>query len=380
MGSFNTTCAVSKAPIRRGQKARVFFLIMNTFEHHYNLNQKGLFSSILQGFQCYPLDSFKVIGYPLVGSYQDYNQYEFEDKYLEDLTLSIINKFYIPNTIQEGKTEEYYNAYHDYLNIDKISDMKQLQDMEHSGALRVRSPHGVSIIAKMAIHEEVFQQLIKTSIFEFNIVEYGLKYSQDEYLKYLLDTLNNKEQLLKNSTEEEADFQNFLIKDKLNQIFKHDGLVQEYPNLIISCVDKDNKEKLLQSHVDFIWTANFFQQYNFEFIPVYSSGQNIYDHADMLKSLSHIVENLTNDYNEEETITLHKEITEKISISLTELDEKINLWFDGEEPLSDYANFINEIRNNNIEFINLDEKNLLTAFLFDYNLIKIRKGILYLTK
>lgn len=380
MGSFNTTCAVSKAPIRRGQKARVFFLIMNTSEHHYTLSQKGLFSTILQGFQCYPWDSFKVIGYPLVGSYQDYNQYEFEDKYLEDLTLSIINKFYIPNTIQEGKTEKDYNAYHDYLNIDKISDMKQLQDMEHSGALRVRSPHGVSIIAKMAIHEEVFQQLIKTSIFEFNIVEYGLKYSQDEYLKYLLDTLNNKEQLLKNSTEEDADFQNFLIKDKLNQIFKHDGLVQEYPNLIISCGDKDNKEKLLQSHVDFIWTANFFQQYNFEFLPVYSSGQNIYDHADMLKSLSHIVENLTNDYDEEETITLHKEITEKISISLTELDEKINLWFDGEEPLSDYANFINEIRNNNIEFINLDEENLLTAFLFDYNLIKITKGILYLNK
>lgn len=380
MGSFNTTCAVSKAPIRRGQKARVFFLIMNTFEHHYNLSQKGLFSSILQGFQCYPWDSFKVIGYPLVGSYQDYNQYEFEDKYLEDLTLSIINKFYIPNTIQEGKTEKDYNTYHDHLNIDQISDMKQLQDMEHSGALRVKSPHGVSIIAKMAIHEEVFQQLIKTSIFEFNIVEYGLKYSQDEYLKYLLDTLNNKEQLLKNSTEEDADFQNFLIKDKLNQIFKHEGLVQEYPNLIISCVDNDNKEKLLQSHVDFIWTANFFQQYNFEFIPVYSSGQNIYDHADMLKSLSHIVENLTNDYNEEETITLHKEITEKISISLTELDEKFNLWFDGEEPLSDYANFINEIRNNNIEFINLDEENLLTEFLFDYNLIKIRKGILYLNK
>lgn len=44
------------------------------------------------------------------------------------------------------------------------------------------------------------------------------------------------------------------------------------------------------------------------------------------------------------------------------------------------ANFINEIRKNNIEFINLDEENLLTEFLFDYNLIKISKGILYLNK
>lgn len=377
MGSFNTTCAVSKAPIRRGQKARVFFLIMNTFEHHYNLSQKGLFSSILQGFQCYPWDSFKVIGYPLVGSYQDYNQYEFEDKYLEDLTLSIINKFYIPNTIQEGKTEKDYNTYHDHLNIDQISDMKQLQDMEHSGALRVKSPHGVSIIAKMAIHEEVFQQLIKTSIFEFNHIEYGLNYSHEQYSKYLLDILNNKEQLIKNSTETDPLFLDFLIKDKLNEFFRHEGLLQNYPNLILSCQDEDNKEKLLQSHVDFIWTAKFFQKYSFDFLPAFSSGQDIPDHSNMLKSLSHIVENLKSDYDDEETITLHKEVSEKISISLAELDEKFNSWYNDEENLTNYANFVNEIKNNGIEFINLEEKNKITEFLFDYNIVKIDTGIIY---
>lgn len=376
MGSFNTTCAVSKTPIRYNQKARVFFLIMNTFEHHYHNREKGFFSSILQGSQCYPWDNFKVIGYPMLGVYKDYNQYEFEDKYLEDLNLSIINKIYIPNTIQEGKEEKDYNKYHDYLNIEKIIDMKQLQDMEHSGALRVQSHHGVSIIAKMAIHEDVFQQLIKPNIFGINTIEYDKKYSKEQYYEHLLDIINNKNKLIKDKDMDiDSKFIDYMIQDKLNQIFKHEGFYQTYPNLIFS---EDQKEKILESYTDYIWTAYFFQQYKLEFLPVMLSGQEVdnYDHSIMLKKLSTIVENLKSDY-EEESLTLYKEVSEKLYISLNELEQKFHEWYDDEEPLTDYSNFVKEVKEKNIEFLNLDEENSLTDFLLNYPLLKINSGIIY---
>jgi len=50
MGSFNTTCAVSHASIRDGDKVRLFFLLSNNFSYDFNPRR----DSISKGFQCYP--------------------------------------------------------------------------------------------------------------------------------------------------------------------------------------------------------------------------------------------------------------------------------------------------------------------------------------
>jgi len=159
MGSFNTTCAVSKAPILDGQKVRVFFLLMNTSTFHYH-KKIGQFKSSLMGSSCYPWDHFQIVGYPMLATYNDYNRYVFDDSDMENLNLKIINKLYNKNIIAEDKSINDYNSSHDYMNIEKIENMHQLQEMEHSGSLRVKTCHGVSAIAKMAIHEDIYQQLI----------------------------------------------------------------------------------------------------------------------------------------------------------------------------------------------------------------------------
>tara|TARA_B100002019_G_C21272209_1_gene603018 strand:+ start:2424 stop:3374 length:951 start_codon:yes stop_codon:yes gene_type:complete len=316
MGSFNETCAISRTPISIGQKARVFFLVMDISSMNYTKREKGLFSNILKKSPCYPWEDFKIIGYPLLGTYDDYGFYVFDDKNMENLNLSIINEIYIPNRKIEGKSG--YNEIHDHLDIEKIESMDKLQEMEGSGALRVKTFAGTSILTRMAIHEDVFQKLILESNYE---IEFNKKRKTFvEAFNYYKEQLNNNLKIDTNTTQEEQyeeykktiTKQNYLDNQEKKILYfmsKEVGIIKDFVNDEISreyilnneinyhLSENNFKDDILKAWVHTIWVAKFFSQYNFQFLPVIISGQSVdyNDNAIMLNKLSNIVSKLDND-------------------------------------------------------------------------------------
>src|ERR1044071_4618706 len=116
MGSFNTTCAISHAPIRPNDKVRLFFLASQT---GYSVDSRKSILSI--GCQCYPWDDFQVIGgISLEATYEDYNSYSFDEKSIfAQLILNQIKKNYSENVSIEGKE---YNPYHDHMDVN-VNDL-----------------------------------------------------------------------------------------------------------------------------------------------------------------------------------------------------------------------------------------------------------------
>lgn len=401
MGSFNTTCAISRAPITPDQKVRVFFLVMDTHSYHYDKRTKGLFSLPQMGSKCYPWDNFKVIGLPLLGTYEDYNNYEFIDKDLEKLTLEAINEIYIPNTVQEGKEEEDYNEYHDYLNIEKISDMKELQDMEHSGALRVKSYHGTSIIVKMAIIEDVFQQIIKPTKYCMDRRNYKKYSSMDEYVQELYNKVKDQESLmkeadpafdslkevLKEKAKSEKEYQerlemmmDFKIENLLRKHFEEPAIYNDIISKNLNTTSPELKMKMIEAWAVFKWIKNFMQSYNIEFNPAITSGQD-YDfkrHGKMLEKLSEVVSNITPPYSDE-TVTLKSKKIEQLSISLQELEDKMNDWFEPQDQsYQEYVKVKKLIEEGNVTSVDLEEDNDISKFIIDNEILEISKGIIYL--
>lgn len=402
MGSFNTTCAISKAPITPNQKVRVFFLVMDMHSYHYEKRSKGLFSLPQMGCQCYPWDTYKVIGYPALATYEDYNNYEFVDKDLEQLTLDAINEIYIPNTVQEGKKIEDYNEYHDYLNIDKISSMEELQNMEHSGALRVKSYHGTSILVKMAIIEDVFQKLIKPKKYNMDRNNYNKYYSIEEYIekiynkikdnKSLMDSddlnFNNLKKTIKEKTKDEKEYQEkldmmleFKMENIMSKIFEDPA---SYNRMIMSDnINKANSElklKLIEAWATFQWTTRFMESYNLEYAPTITSGQ-CYDfkrHGKMLEELSEVISNMRDPYDEE-TVSLKTEKITKLSMSLKELNDKMRDWFSPQDKIyQDYLNVKKLMEENDVSYVDLEEDNEISKFFIDNEIIEVSKGIIYL--
>lgn len=165
MGSFNAVCAVSGAVIRPSDKVRLVFLVSNPFHTHdtgertHSANHEHLF----QGYMCYAYDNFEILGVPLEATYEDYNNWGYdEDGAAWQYTLKEIQRVYTPNVIPEsGK----YNSCHDYVNISKESlNSATIQDMIHSGALNGEVYGRKVFIKHMAIHESIYQLMLKGDI------------------------------------------------------------------------------------------------------------------------------------------------------------------------------------------------------------------------
>lgn len=161
MGSFNTTCAISHAPIREGDKVRLFFLASDAHSYPVDL----LRTSISKGCQCYVWDDFKVIGgISLEATYSDYNTYSFdEDSLFARYIRWIIRGNYSMNVSEEGKE---YNPYHDHMDVPKEDlTWEKIFDMQHSGRLFLTgygSGH-LPFVGIMAIHESVYQIMLNES-------------------------------------------------------------------------------------------------------------------------------------------------------------------------------------------------------------------------
>tara|TARA_B100000700_G_C15063470_1_gene867704 strand:- start:2708 stop:3940 length:1233 start_codon:yes stop_codon:yes gene_type:complete len=408
MGSFNTTCAISKTPITEGQKVRVFFLVMDVFSMNYSKDRKNLFTNILTGTGCYPWEDFKIIGYPLLGTYEDYNKYAFDNKEMEQLTLEIINKIYIPNEVSEGKNLNDYNKYHDYLNIPKIKNMEKLQEMESSGALRVKTFGGTSIIVKMAIHEDIFQKLILES-------NYKIKYNEKEKtfveaLNYYKEQLNNNLKVNITSEQEEKyeeykktikeqNYPNNQEKEILYYLSKEMGIKKDLVDSEISreyiykndinyhLSENEFKEDILKEWLHTIWTAKWFSQYNFQFLPVITSGQFVdyNDNASMLNKLSNIVSDLDSKFNDD-VLSLKKVYEKRQELSLSNMDKKFREWFSNFDKkytpkgfLDSYQEFKDYIKDNNVSYFEIGENSLIGDFLKKYEILDPdEKGIIYI--
>lgn len=408
MGSFNTTCAISKTPIVDGQKAIVFFLVWNSHTHHYTKRTNGQFAIEEMGCTCYPYDKYKVIGYPLLGVYDDRNKYVFEDKDIEKLTLNAINQIYMKNEVKEGFKESDYNSCHDFLNIEFIEDMEMAQIMEHSGALRVKTPYGISFVAKMAIHEKIYKEMIldyswknyKQEIFNFSSICEKLTekflFGNDVYSLlegFQLDRIERLKTRLMEKLGEKDHNENLITEDSI------ESELLKYANVLLSSYEESSHEerdnwrysinsnpakdvlavkenpiianKIIEAWVGGKLTNEYFLEYNMEFAPVMISGQEFDFEKDeeRLRKMSEIVREIEPDCVHEESIKLEKEFIDKKYLSLKILDEKINEWIDKEED--DYIKYLSVMENikiNNIKSYIVGDGSEFDLFAQEFNL------------
>ena len=416
MGSFNTTCAVSKTPILEGQEARVFFLVMNGYPANIESTDKGLFHNIYQGVGCYPWTNFSVIGYPLLGTYADYNRYEFDDEEMSNLTLQVINKVYAPNRIKEGKTEEDYNSYHDYLNIEKINDMEQLQDMEHSGALRIKTFGGTTLVCKMAIHEEIYQKMILSgkksgvkdymdkTLYDFNeYVNYYLekyKNSIDTYEmdEFEIDIYNKRKSDLnekigsKDSKGNIIDenyvsrrlsmFKEVLCMKSQRDLFKTEGERWHSETLVVDDLEKNEfHNNIIEAWAGGMWTKDWFLLHNLEFAPVITSGQE-YDFksdANHLCEIAGIVRGLKSRWEDDESFAIETETTIKKYLSIKDIESKCEDWFGSDKSImKKFYEVMKDLRTNRPENFTVGDDSLFNKFSQENYLINESQGtVLY---
>ncbi|QDH46876.1 hypothetical protein LAh9_46 [Aeromonas phage LAh_9] len=157
MGSFNTACSITGTPIIPGQKVKLFVIIQNG-------NYRG---PMVGGSLCYPWDLYNFVGLPMNAEYADYNNYEIDesDNWVVEGNLKLIKEKYVMNVVEEGKTIDDYNKYHDHMNIAKESlDWGIVEDMIHSDRLFMSNWRGKAIVHLMAIPVEVYNVLMKGPI------------------------------------------------------------------------------------------------------------------------------------------------------------------------------------------------------------------------
>lgn len=415
MGSFNTTCAVSRTPILEGQKVRLFFLVWNSFDLHYSSRTKGLLSIPGMESFCYPYDLYKVIGYPLLATYKDYNNYEFEDKDIEKLTLDQIRSVYIPNTIQEGFKEKDYNRFHDFLNIEHLENMEKVQDIIHSGSLRCKTPHGVSFITNMAIHEEIYQELIlkhnwkshsgnKNYDFFYNEIKKRIdpsipinerlsefQRSQIEDLKEILmkniGGKNSKgeiltEESIQNNLEKMA--QKIFINDHAFENPQQDNWLF-YPfktkeDVLKNLDNKETIEKIISSWIGGRMTTIYFERFNMHFEPVLLGHQQFDFMADAqrLFDTANIVKKLVPEWTYEEYIEIETEIISKKYLSLEKMEIRIKDFFkDTDDEYINFNNIIRQIKEKNIKSYVVGDKSDFDIFTEDNDLLyQSKKGSL----
>lgn len=155
MGCFNTTCAISHAPIIPGCKVRLFFLVSNRF--YYDEPERNILSL---GCQCYPHDDFTVLGgVPIEATYADYGRYDFDYKNI--FVRHILNELkecYSKNVSEPNKE---YNSSRDFMDINVENlDWPLIFDMIHTGRLYIRGYRGKKLgVAVMAVHESIYQMM-----------------------------------------------------------------------------------------------------------------------------------------------------------------------------------------------------------------------------
>lgn len=395
MGSYNRVCAVSKTPIMVGQKARVFFLVVNAFEYYHYRNEKKLFKTSLSESHCYPHENYQIIGYPLLATYQDNNFYEFEDEDMVNVNLDVLNDVYFPNRVHPSKEESDYNTSHDFINIDTLDDMSLVQDMIKSGSLRIMSVNGVSSVVEMAIHEDIYQKLIladgwnrgyyndKKEDFNSLVDNMMAKYIDSDdliisnYDKELFE-ISKKHLMANNDKTLETIRKEYSNMLKLSGNYDVDYSPRDLHNTLTYFKKDihryDFPRKIIEASLGALWTNNWFYMNNHEFhTPSTSNADNDPDYVRHLKRHHDIVEVLLHlklPYEDEEKLVLKETIVRTLTLSKNEIESKILMWFGNDgEAFEDMTTTINKILENKISCFAIGDNSFIDTFFSDYDLL-----------
>lgn len=383
MGSFNTTCAISHAPIREGDKVRLFFLASESYRHRTEEPEQF---SISKGCQCYPHDDFKVIGgVALEATYADYNTYEFdEDSIPAQFILSAIRGKYSENVPVDGID---YNKYHDHMSVpvDEL-DWQKVLDMNHSGRLFLKgNTERKSFVTTMAVHESVFDVLMykEVSSYDFDKKEYVTKtldgyvselinsFSKDNIDKVPTECIERATRLFKKHFESAAGDAEEISKLQIKMMefaaeladltsdrddqnmrggsrdFVWNGgnpfnkMLQFGTKIVLDDSDENNPEyyQLTDADVAYIAKLSAETEYfnvgmvvnNFMYRPIMTSGQehDFSAHASMLRKLADAIDLIPSPWEEERlTVNLHHERWQEINIS--DIEKQFKEWYDDE--------------------------------------------------
>lgn len=305
MGSYNNICAVSKTVIKPNQKARLFFLVENV-SNSYISKPKNLYDSSFSGISLYSWSHFKIIGYPLSVTYNDCNLYTFENKKLTELTLNKIRKIYQKNIISKGK-ENYYNEVYDYMEIDSIENVEQLQRMIRSGALRVKTDYGTAILNVMVVHEDIYQDLIlKENEFYINFIKKEFnenikKKNIEDHLSSLGKiTIENIKKLIKSNPNIDIEKENKELEKIKHELVSYKG--QDVEDFLIetnfvSDIYQDFflKETIIKSYTELLATAKWFDKNAYQFLPSMVYQEEFYreEEIERLEKIFNIIKNIT---------------------------------------------------------------------------------------
>ena len=351
MGSFNTACAITGAPIIPGQKVKLFVLIQGG-------NYKG---PMIGGSICYPWDMYQIVGLPMDAEYADYNNYEIaeSDNWILEGNLQLIKSKYVMNVVEEGKTLDDYNKYHDHMNIDKESlDWSTVEDMIHSDRLFMKNWRDKSLVHLMAIPLEVYNVLMEGSI-ELWREEVVLNNCQE-----FVDYKWGKYQKIQEETDKAlAEIRETFTK-RLGEVVSPEGrepytITQKWVDDHMEIVRdmrafrdmEDRMEWLNDSYglrdvfkcseqsLKLIYTMEFmslkFMIHNFVIRPTMLSGQewDFKEHGEYLIKLGHAVQ--TMHYRDEEEFPIRKitKVETSYELKLSELESKAKEWFDDHDNI-----------------------------------------------
>lgn len=372
MGSFNTTCAISRAPIREGDKVRLFFLASDAHTYPVDL----LRTSISKGCQCYVWDDFKVIGgISLEATYSDYNTYEFDENSLFSRYIRwIIRGNYSMNVSEVGKE---YNEFHDHMDVPPEDlSWEKIFDMQHSGRLFLKgygSGH-LPFVGIMAIHESVYQIMLNESYEVYQGYPDGVSWNSGynpyktvnfesclkahleedeeekvrEHAKFYTDSFDHLVEEGK-CTREEADVKVLEMARRMLESRSESRVEYSFTrgstpyaqmrDLFNANQDKDLGGVTLEDIKAKAYEGMFFtwrmDAHNIMYRPLATSGQEHDLVADgvFLQKVGAAVGAIGSNWEEEEHIVTRKFSKSWQEITVSEIQERMNDWFEPHEEL-----------------------------------------------
>ena len=331
MGSFNTTCAVSRVSITPSDKVRLFFISSNNRNHapYPHTNTDANVDILFRGLGCYAWDNFRVIGLPVEATYEDYANYEAvdENNIITKYTMDCLRDIYAPLLPLEETDENKYVRSSEHYNLPKEELTFEIAcDMVSEGILYVsKTTEGKQFVGIFPVLEEVYQELLSGTVEYYDRDDgYGFRdLTKDQYVKLHVAKLNASIEKKKKAQLEEFEFYKELIgtantngdiwtveavqRKARNAAEIFDDLRHEDRNefskgnafswfSIERWYEKTFNKSLTGDDLEFLQNYKFEQvfgicmlnKYNYEFVPTRTSGQEYdsMDHGAMLLKMA----------------------------------------------------------------------------------------------
>lgn len=228
MGSFNATCAVSRAPISPGSAVRLFYICSNNrtgklYQRDPDESYDTSNDLMHRGLGCYIYDNFKIVGVPIKATYDDYGLYSASEddlyvKYNLDCIRNMYAKLELPADATYVRSKERYEIEAELLSFEDITDMIR------EGILYIEAgPEGKQFVGNFAILEEVYQVLLKSevNIYDDTLVDNKfINYNLENYIAFKNRILDNNEAELQSKLKTYRE-----LYDKLIGTVQKDGTV-----------------------------------------------------------------------------------------------------------------------------------------------------------